>query len=111
MLYELEDSNGRVIAYAEDAWQALDAAVLRQVRTGKGSRVVASWQADGRWGFAGPIRKVRFGVDDGGQVWRVDDSGVPATMAASAALYIDATYRAAQDDYQAGSHSRHSRKV
>jgi len=52
-------------------------ACVRHFRTGGGVSVISSHYADGRMGYVGRIEKLRYYVV-GGQVYRIDDSGVPA---------------------------------
>lgn len=88
-VFYLKLDNGREIATAERAVTLVDAGVLLAVRDGKGSRVIERWHADGRHGYTGTIEKIRYWVDEEGAVFRIDGSGVPATVAGTAELWLD----------------------
>jgi len=112
-MYELTraDDPGRIVARGEELRPLLDAAVLGAVRFGKGYRIHSRWVADGRWGAAGTeLHRLRCGVEPTGETWEIDGSGVPATVAGSAALYIDGAYLDGERNAE-GLTRHYSRKV
>ena len=93
-MYELSNVNSqRVVASGDDIRPLLDAAVLGAVRFGHAYRIHACWAVRAPSPIAGhAMRKLRYGIEPNGEVWDIDGSGVPATFAGNAALYINGAY-------------------
>lgn len=88
-MFHVVMDEGTTYVSSTTARACVDAAVLLAVRSGVGSRVIERWTADGRHGYIGTIEKIRYWIDEQGAVFRIDGSGVPATVEATAELWLD----------------------